>query len=133
MSEQTYSTRRVLINFVSSLQPLGPSRFIGLDIIESKALTKEGTPYKQTRPWGERLFSMPWCPLRKTKTVVPQVPSDEIFNIGRALVMHPETAKIVREEFRDMAIDNLKEQPKQSVTTRRSKQNERRLLQAKCI
>jgi sporulation protein YlmC with PRC-barrel domain len=39
------------------------------------------------RTWKERLFTVPWRPLKKTKTVV--VPSDKVYMMGDIVVCHP--------------------------------------------
>ena len=61
----------------------------GFRIIENPMLTVAGEPYTVKRTWKERLFSKPWRPTRATKTIVPQVPSREVVQYGRTLIMHP--------------------------------------------
>ena len=61
-------------------------------IIADANLTEDGEPCEVSRTWKERLFTLPWKPLQKTKTVIPQVPSKQIYGFpdGR-WVMHPDT------------------------------------------
>jgi len=72
-----------------------------MEIIEDIHMTKAGTPYEERRGWMERLFGRgAWRPHgdRPTRTIVPQVPSDKVFQIGaRVLVMHPAKARQMRE------------------------------------
>ena len=66
----------------------------GLRVIESVYLTEPGEPYEVRRSWTERLFSRPWEPLRRTRTIIPQVPMKGGYRIGRdAIAMHPETVR----------------------------------------
>ena len=74
--------------------------FAGFKIIESEYLTEAGTPVEVVRSWRERLFSRPWRPFQRTRTVVPQVPSRQVFRINsNTLVMHPEMARKMRREL----------------------------------
>jgi hypothetical protein len=60
-------------------------------IIVDESLTEAGEPLTVNRTWKERLFTLPWNPLRKTKTVIPQVPSTQIYGMPDGKwVMHPE-------------------------------------------
>jgi hypothetical protein len=69
----------------------------GVRIIESHIMTEAGEPYEVARTWRERLFSLPWRPLKATRTVVPQVPMRSVIKLANGdLVMHPAIA----EEFK---------------------------------
>jgi hypothetical protein len=69
----------------------------GMKIIESYLMTEAGEPYKVRRSWKERLFTLPWKPLQKTRTVVPQVPRKDILQMmGDTLIMHPAIAAELR-------------------------------------
>jgi len=76
-------------------------RLGGLKIVENMFMVVPGEPYQVPRGWRERLFTMPWRPLRKERTVVPMVPSKEIIKLYDQLIMHPVTAielrKIIQE------------------------------------
>ena len=66
-------------------------------IIESVYLTEAGAPYELRRSWKERLFSRPWHPLKRTRTIVPQVPMKGGLQMpDGSIVMHPETARQLR-------------------------------------
>lgn len=64
--------------------------FNGLNVYTNPHMVEEGELYEELRSWRERLFTRPWRPLKKTKTVIPMVPSKEVFCFpdGRT-VMHP--------------------------------------------
>jgi len=66
-------------------------------IIESVAMTQDGPPHEIERSWRERLFTRPWRPFKKTRTVIMRVPRDDalVMDDG-SLVMHPQTAAKVR-------------------------------------
>lgn len=66
------------------------NHYNGFVFIENKLMTVPGEPYELVRTWKERLLSLPWRPLKKTKTVVPQVPSKEVIRAGNKLYAHPE-------------------------------------------
>lgn len=70
-------------------------QFNGYRLFENSLLLKDGEPYEVNRTLKERWFSLPWRPLKKNKTIVPKVPSDEmvIDRINKHLYMHPETLK----------------------------------------
>lgn len=78
---------------------LGLNFLNSIRIIENPILTMEGTPYEVKRTWKERLFTLPWEPLKATKTVVPQVPSTEIIYANGVMVMHPEMANKIRKQL----------------------------------
>jgi len=71
----------------------------GMKIVENALLTVAGAPYEVPRTWRERLFTRPWKPLNRTRTVVPQVPSRQIYTLtGGVLVMHPAMAAEIRKK-----------------------------------
>lgn len=64
----------------------------GVKIIADENLTEPGEPYDVERTWKERLFTLPWKPFRKTKTIIPQIPSKQIYGLPDGTwVMHPDT------------------------------------------
>ena len=65
----------------------------GLQVISSKNMTKEKTV---SRSWRERLFSLPWRPLQKTKIV--RVTTEDVFiDRQRSIVYcHPSLLNKVR-------------------------------------
>lgn len=63
--------------------------YAGKRVITNINLFVAGNPYEVRRTWKERLFSKPWKPLRKTRTVVPMVPSREIYCTNDCIIMHP--------------------------------------------
>lgn len=68
--------------------------FGGVRIIESVYLTEAGEPYEVRRPWMERLFSRPWRPLQRTRTITPQVPMRGGLRMADGtIVMHPDTVR----------------------------------------
>jgi hypothetical protein len=77
----------------------GFSPFGGLQVIEDIRMTVAGEPYEVVRTWKERLFTKPWRPLKKTRTVVPQVPSREVIRFQNKMVCHPEVAKELRRQI----------------------------------
>ncbi len=68
-------------------------------IIENHLLTVPGPPMTVVRTRRERLFSRPWMPLQRTRTVIPQIPSTQIYQVGDTLVMHPVMAERMRREL----------------------------------
>jgi len=54
-------------------------------------LVEPGDPYEVSRTPRERWFTLPWQPLKKTKTVVPMVPSKKVYMLDDKMFMHPET------------------------------------------
>ena len=78
------------------------STFNGMHIIESVYLVENGEPIVVHRTWRERLFSRPWTPLIKTRTVVPQIPYRGAVQLdANTLVMHPYTLAQLRKELKD--------------------------------
>jgi len=59
-------------------------------------MLEDGDPYIEKRTWKERLFSLPWNPFKRTKTVVPKVPSKRVLVFSNTVIVHPEMARILR-------------------------------------
>jgi hypothetical protein len=72
--------------------PYNPQSFAGLKIIESLSCTIEETVI---RTWKERLFSWPWKPFKKFKTITK--PNEGYFSCGDTIVCHPQFARKLRE------------------------------------
>ena len=73
----------------------------GIRIIEDPNLVQDGKPRVVRRSLRERLFSRPWRPLQRTRTVIPKEPRIEALEIRPGvLVMHPATARALREVLR---------------------------------
>ena len=71
--------------------------FDGMRIVEDLSLVVDGDPIEVRRTWKERLFSRPWRPFKRNKTVIPKVPSEEVLVIlPNTIVAHPITAREVR-------------------------------------
>lgn len=69
-------------------------------IIESLAMVEDGEPYEECRTWKERLFTRPWKPFKKTRTIVPKVPMKSIFKTPDGmLIMHPSLAAQLRRQI----------------------------------
>ena len=74
----------------------------GHRIIEDPNLTE---PKEIPRTTKERLFSLPWKPWRKTKTI--QIPKQEAYIIdnemigGGCIIMHPSLADRLRKELKE--------------------------------
>ena len=68
----------------------------GVPVIASPHITET---QEIARTWRERLFSLPWRPLRKTKTVV--VPRKDLFWVNGAFYGHPATIEALRERLKD--------------------------------
>ena len=68
----------------------------GFDVFTDLTMTESGEPYQERIPWSKRLFSLPWRPLKKTKTVVPQVPSKTAIRFQNRLIMHPEMLEVIK-------------------------------------
>lgn len=67
-----------------------------MKIIEDFNMLEDGEPHEEKRSWKERLFSLPWNPLKSTKTVVPKVPSRQVLILGDTVIVHPNMACILR-------------------------------------
>ena len=79
--------------------PYGPLSLIsGIQIIESDQMV-ERKETEVLRTWKERLFSFPWKPLKKSKTVVTYIPKQEILQYGNMIVCHPAVAARIRKEL----------------------------------
>lgn len=65
----------------------------GYRIIEDRNMVIDGDPYEKLRGWKERLFSRPWRPFKKYKTIIPKIPNPEIIVTADCYIMHPEIAK----------------------------------------
>jgi len=76
-----------------SLSPIG-----GIQIIENNHMVDKKET-KVLRAWKERLFSLPWKPFNKTKTVVTYIPKQEILQYGSMIVCHPAVAAKIRKEL----------------------------------
>lgn len=63
-------------------------KYGGMDVILSSYLTETKTE-EVKRTIKERLFSLPWRPFKKTKTITVQVPQRGVFKTEFGLCMHP--------------------------------------------
>jgi hypothetical protein len=61
----------------------------GLKVVTDINLVEPGESYEVPRMWKERLFTLPWRPFKKTRTVIPMVPSMTVYRYGDKLIMHP--------------------------------------------
>lgn len=85
-------------------QPL-PMPFGAIKIVESVYMVEDGEPYEDKRKWIERLFSLPWQPLKSHKTVIPRVPIQAALKMpGDIYVMHPELANRLRNSYEGMIL-----------------------------
>jgi hypothetical protein len=72
--------------------PTADQYFNGMRVILSPLLEQFGAPYEERRSWWNRLFSRPWRPFQKTRTIIPRVPYEGAYQINKnTLVMHPVT------------------------------------------
>lgn len=70
------------------------TQFYGLKIVTNPLMVEDGEPFQERRSWKERLFSLPWHPMMKTRTVVPKIPKKEAVQMDDGtLVMHPAMAE----------------------------------------
>lgn len=73
---------------------LTPQVINGMRIYACPHMTESGNPYKVKRTWKERLFTFnPWKPFKTHNTIVPQVPSRQVYQKDDSLYMHPEMIK----------------------------------------
>lgn len=70
---------------------LGAARLSGYRVIVDANLTDAKTVQ---RSWRERLFTRPWRPFRRAKTI--QVPSSNVVLTGRTMILHPATLAQLR-------------------------------------
>lgn len=71
-------------------------------MITSKQMT-ETVEKTVERTWFERLFSWPWRPWVRTKTIMKEIPSDEFLVLNeRAIMCHPEMEKEIKSIFENM-------------------------------
>lgn len=70
-------------------------------IIADESLVVPGPPEIIKRTWKERLFSMPWKPLKKTKTVATWLPSPKVImsEASRTITAHTVVAKEMIEQI----------------------------------
>lgn len=80
---------------------LKSTTFVGLRIIEDSTMVIDGEPIKVVRSWKERIFSLPWRPLKRAKIVVSKVPNPNVYRYKDYMVMHPDIAKQLREHIKD--------------------------------
>ena len=72
----------------------------GMNIITNSWL-EEDESHEVTRTWKERLFSRPWKPFKKTKTVIRKIPSKSIYKLNEnTLAMHPVMAARLEKELK---------------------------------
>ncbi len=69
-----------------------PCNYNGLKVVENPMLTVAGEPYEKKITIKERFFSLQWRPLKKTRTIVPKVPSREVVINGDTVYCHPSVA-----------------------------------------
>ena len=73
--------------------------FNGLQVITSVNLTVPGEPVEIPRSWRERLFTRPWQPLKRTRTVTPQIPHPGALIMRDKILMHPATYQKLKDTF----------------------------------
>ena len=74
--------------------------YCGMEVIINIHLTIDGEPYEEERSWGERLFTRPWRPFRKTNTVIPQIPDNNVYMYKKdKLFMHPTIYKLIQDKI----------------------------------
>ncbi len=67
-------------------------------IITDINLLEDGEPREVVRTWKERLFS--WNPWKRTKTVIPRIPSRQVYGLpDGTVVMHPNTFAVYQREI----------------------------------
>lgn len=66
-------------------------------IITDPNMTEVTGSYEKIRTWKERLFTRPWKPWKKYKTVITRKPSTMVYTYHNYMVMHPETARVIRD------------------------------------
>lgn len=71
----------------------GPGPLNGISIsTQDRLVIPGGEPYQVRRTWKERLFSRPWRPWVRTRTVTPMKPDPRIYQSPDGyLVGHPVT------------------------------------------
>jgi hypothetical protein len=75
--------------------------FFNTRIIESSDLLERGDPVQVKRTWRERLFTLPWQPLKATRTEVPLVPSSKTYRLSDGTwLMHPNIANKIADDLR---------------------------------
>lgn len=80
------------------MNDIHPNTYNGYQIIQDETMTMKGEPYEEPIPLMRRLFSRPWRPFKKTKTIYPTVPSDKIIMMNGKIVMHPVMADRLMKE-----------------------------------
>jgi len=73
----------------------------GFQIHTSIHMVEPGPQCQIHRSWRERLFTLPWRPLRATRWFTPMIPSSKIVGNGDRLYMHPEMAEVLRQNLTD--------------------------------
>jgi len=76
-----------------------PGMLSGFAIYESQWCTVS-EEMEVNRTWKERLFSLPWKPMKKTKIITVDVPSPDLYMTENAIFGHPETIRKLREELK---------------------------------
>ena len=74
----------------------GPLVRWGYHLIETECMTVL-REQEVVRTWKERLLTLPWRPLRRTKTVMVTAPNPELYLAGYNIYGHPETIAQLRE------------------------------------
>lgn len=88
--------------------PFNPiSLLTGMQLIESIHMTKE-VKIPESRSLKERLFTVPWRPLQKTKYRIETIPSDEFIQYGTMFIGHPETIRKLKTEIEKQALRGFK-------------------------
>ena len=67
------------------------NRLYGYQIVESLSMVDVNNPehVEQKRTWKERLFTLPWRPFKKTKTLTIFPPLKNYYLIGNTILCHP--------------------------------------------
>jgi len=73
-------------------------------IVTSTLLVIDGDPIEKKRTWKERLFSRPWRPLKKTKTIIPKVPDPKAVISNGTIIVHPAVFLDLKQTMSDYGI-----------------------------
>lgn len=67
------------------------NKFYGYQVIEDINMVDLDKPQytEQRRTWKERLFTLPWHPFKKIKTVTTYPPMKNFYMVGRMIICHP--------------------------------------------
>lgn len=84
--------------------PTPPLIFNGFELRGNSLLVVSKTTLEH-RSWKERLFTLPWRPLKKEKHVTEWVGSNEVVRVGNVLYAHPDMIEKIKVQLSNKGVN----------------------------